>query len=553
MNSSCASSRNSWNRSPTDEPGPPAGPPVCDDGAVTDIGATLAATFVARCARAGLSPDPGLRLLSHRVDGTVPVVDDGPLGEIHEALTGSDERRGRGAWYTPTWLAEDLVARVIDEPGAVADPACGGGVFLLAAADRLVSLGAAPGRIVGELLWGCDIDPLAAAITEAELWRWSAERDDPTVAGAHVVVGDALVDVAIPVVSAVVGNPPFLGQLKSSTSSDAERRRQLSERWGPSVQPYTDVAWLFLLAAVDAVDDDGAVALVMPQSLLAARDASTIREHVDERMVLDDCWVDDGRAFAAAVDVCAPVLRRRHGIAEDRANDWVGALGDATGVPCIELAGTATLGERAELIAGFRDEYYGLVGAVTEGGSGPRLVTSGAIDPLRLVDGGVRFAKQRWNDPVVDVTRTVGRSARWVRAQAVPKLIVASQTKVIEAVVDPDGTMVAGVPAIVVCPHDPDDTWHLAAALHAPVISAWMLRRTVGSALSRDACKPTAALLAELPLPVAADHWGRAAGLAAAIADGAHRWEEFAVAADLAYGVDDDALRAWWLGRLPLR
>ena len=523
---------------------------------MTDIGATLAATFVARCAGVGVSPDPRLRLLDHVVVGAAPADHDGSLGELHERLTGRDERRGRGAWYTPAWLAADLVARVVDEPGAVADPSCGGGVFLLAAADRLAALGAAPGRIVGEFLWGCDIAPLAVAITEAELWWWSAERGEPTVAGARVVVGDALVGVDIPAVSAVVGNPPFLGQLKSSTSTDAARRRQLAQRWGTAVQPYTDVAWLFLLAAVDAVDSAdavGAVAMVMPQSLLTARDAATIRGRIDERMDLDDCWVDDGRAFAAAVDVCAPVLRRRPRTAEPRSTDWAGALGDAIGIPTVDLRGTATLGQRAELMAGFRDEYYGLVDAVTEGGSGPRLVTSGAIDPLRLVAGGVRFAKRRWNDPVVDVAKTEGRAARWATAQAGPKLIVASQTKVVEAVVDPDGSLLAGVPAIVVRPRDATELWLLAAALHAPAVSAWMLRRTVGSALSRDACKPTAALLAEMPLPAATGHWERAADLAAAIADGADRWEEFAVAADRAYGIEDDSLRAWWLERLPLR
>lgn len=520
---------------------------------MTDTAATLAATFVARCAADGLQPDPALRLLRHATDGVGPTTQDGSLGALHEQLTASAERRDRGAWYTPRWLADDLVGRTVRRVEQVADPSCGGGVFLLAAADRLAALGAAPQRVVAELLWGADIDPLAVAVTEAELWRWSAERGAPAVAGDNLVVGDTLVGLRIPKIAAVVGNPPFLGQLKSSTSSDAHRRRALADRWGAAVQPYTDIAWLFLLAAVDAVDDDGSVALVMPQSLLAARDAAEVRAGVDRRAVLDDCWVDDGRAFAAAVDVCAPVLRVRQPSSGSHENDWTASVGDALGVPYVALRADETLGGRATMLAGFRDEYYGLVDAVREGGVGPRLVTSGAIDPFRAVDAPVRFARRRWVGPVVDVTRAEGRAVRWLAEQDGPKLIVASQTKVLEAVVDVDGSMVAGVPAIVVRPSDGADLWHLAAAIHAPSISAWMLRRTAGSALSADACKPTASLLDAMPLPTETEHWDRAAGIATAIAGGDDRWEEFAVAADAAYGIDDADLRSWWLGRLPLR
>ena len=518
-----------------------------------DTAATIAATFVARCAGDGLRPDPALRLLEYRTEGVSAVEGDESLGEVHERLTSGAERRSRGAWYTPAWLAEDLVRRAVTVPGIVADPACGGGVFLLAAADRLEALGESPNRIVGDLLWGADIDPLAVAVAEADLWRWSAMRGAPTVPAGRLVTGDALVDVRIPPVSAVVGNPPFLGQLKSSTSSTAERREALHARWGAAMQPYTDLAWLFLLAAVEAVEDGGSVALVMPQSLLAARDAAAILERIDERAALAECWVDDGRAFAAAVDVCAPVLRAGPPAGDAHDNDWLGPAAEALGVPHVELGGSVRLGDRAVVHAGFRDEYYGLVDAVHEGGSGPRLVTSGAIDPLRITDVPVRFAKRRWADPAVDVTAATGRAARWLEVQAGPKLIVASQTKVLEALVDTDGSLVAGVPAIVVRPHDNSDLWHLAAALHAPATSAWMLRRTAGTALSSDACKPTAALLADLPLPVDRAQWDDAAELAESVAGGDDRWEEFAAAADASYGIDDAELRRWWLGRLPLR
>lgn len=520
-----------------------------------DPGAVLASAFVTATAAEGLTADPGLRLLRHDVsDMAGPVslpTDPFDLGTRHEALVTGEERSKRGAWYTPRWLAQDLVARAFetaDRPiERVADPACGGGVFLVAAAE-LLAADRSPAAAIGAL-WGCDVDPLAVAVTEAALWWWSARRGEPTVPNG-LAVGDALTSTRLPPVDVVAGNPPFLGQLRTRTAADECRRRALQDRFGDDMRPYTDPAWLFLRAAVDAVRPGGAVALVQPSSLLGARDAGAVRRRVDERATLVQTWLDDGATFAASVETCAPVLR----VGAPNGNDWSGALASAQGVPPVLLDGSVTLGDVADVVAGFRDEYYGLVGSVAEAGAGPALVTSGSIDPLRFrPDAPVRFAKRRWARPTIDVDSLDGRAERWVRLQTSPKLLVATQTRVLEAVVDAAGDLVGSVPVIVVRPRDPDDLWRLAAALHAPVVSAWMLRRSVGTALSNDACKPTAGLLADLPLPTDRAVWDEAATVAEAVAGGDDKWEELGEVADRAYGVDDPALCAWWLERLPVR
>lgn len=532
--------------------------------ATTDKGSVVAAAFVAGVRRDGLTPDPALRLLGHRSSSTpaspVPIV-DGPdtLGVLCEQLTSSDERIRRGVWFTPRWLADELVGRIPPTASTLVDPACGAGVFLLAAADRLA--GTRPPDAVVASLWGADIDPLAIAVAEASLWWWSARAGCPVVAGDRLVVGDVLAGTPIPVADAVVGNPPFLGQLRQATAATPDRRRALRTRFGAAVRAYTDEAWLFLLVATETLTPGGHAVLVQPRSLLGARDAGPVRDAVDARCRLVDTWIGDGGEFDAAVDVCAPVLVRRTG-PEDAggselggSNDWGGSLARALSVPEVDLDPTSVLGDRVEVIAGFRDEYYGLVGAVHEGGHGPRLVTSGAVDPFRCrADVPVRFAKRRWSAPAVDVAAVTGRARRWLDAQAGAKLIIATQTKVVEAVVDTEGDMVAGVPAIVVRPHDPAEVWKLAAALHAPVVSAWMLRRSAGTALSSDACKPTAALVAQVPLPTDRAAVAEASALARRIAAGDDEsWAEFGSIANRAYGVEDPEILAWWLRRLPLR
>lgn len=528
------------------------------------VGAALAGAFAVAVRRDGFEPDPALRLLTdHGLDaardaGDLPALRDPyELGLRHEHLVVGAERVRRGAWYTPRWLAEELVTRAVGDRGIVADPSCGGGVFLLAAAEHLAARGHAPAEVIDQL-WGCDIDPLAVAVAEAALWWWSARAGDAIRMGERLVVGDALTDVTVPVSAAVVGNPPFLGQLRSDTTVSDERRAELQARFGNVVRPYTDVAWLFLVLAVRSVAPGGRVALIQPQSVLGARDAAGVRAAVADLADVVGTWADDGTAFDASVSVCAPVLHRRDrnvGSAEAVARPrWTDALADVRHVPRAALAGAAVLGDQASVHAGFRDEYYGMVAAVAEGGPGPRLVTVGAIDPCtHLADRPVRFANRRWSDPRVDVAGLDGRARRWAEVQAGPKILVATQTRVLEAVADPDGRLLGSVPVLCVRPGDVDRLWHLVAALHAPVISAWVVRGTIGTALSADACKPTAAVLCDLPLPEDGPAWDGAAALAEQVSAGDAALEDLARAADRAYGIDDADLHEWWTARRPHR
>ncbi len=521
--------------------------------------ATVAASFVVAAEADGLRPPADLALLAEPVDrgAAVPVCGPGDLGPLHERGADDAERARRGAWYTPAWLAADLVERALPDRaavdfGPVLDPTCGGGVFLLAAAERLVALGIDPAGAVARLR-GCEVDGTATAVAEAALWWWGARQGVETRPDLRVV--DALLAPAVRA-GAVVGNPPFLGQLRSATVVDAARRAALHDRFGDAVRAYTDPAWLFALAAVEQVAPGGRVALLQPQSFLAARDAAAVRARIDASADLIHLVVDDGSAFEANVQVCAPVLRRRAAASTPRANDWVGALADVKGIPAPPLRSERVLGDLATVHAGFRDEYYGMVDAVSEAGertTGLRLVTAGGIDPCRLLTRGERFAGRRWDVPVIDTARLAGRAARWAEVQAGPKVLVATQTKVIEAVADPDGTLLGSVPVLCVRPRDPGRLWHVLAALHAPSATAWLLRRSAGTALSADAIRPTAALLTGLPVPADGPAWDRAAAAARAVRAGAGDVAELGRLADAALGVDDPDVLAWWDARRPRR
>jgi hypothetical protein len=567
---------------------------------------------------------PGRRrsLTSHEVDDLAAV--------LAADLQRVDDRRERGAFFTPPDVAERLTALAlgptngsIDGPtsGTVVDPACGAGVFLLAAGRLLVDQGVAdPATVVRHHLFGADIDPASVEVTRRLLATW-AGIEPGEVAG--VVVGDPLHhgrDVwagcpgggATTGFDAVVGNPPFLGQLRASTVVSAADRERLRQRFPGLVAAYTDVAWLFLAVGLDLLANGGRMVLIQPQSVLAARDAGPVRDLVVSTARLAGIWWDRSEVFAGHAEVCAPVVERSPGgrgprvetpveVFADREVTFAGrspepAVGETwggvvasvlrvpPGVPAV--GGTTTggsVGTMGAVTAGFRQHFYGLVTGVVERSSPddprPPMVTTGSVDPLHLRwgDRPCRFDGRRWQAPVVDLDAvTVGdpEVGRWFAERRRPKLLVASQTAVVEVVVDPTGDLVPVTPLIVVEPValepagrgrevDPEVLWRLAAALSAPSITALAVRRSLGAARSSGRLRLSAAQVSDLPLPTDAGAWDEGAALARTLhrSSGApaasDAWRAFGRVMAAAYGVVDPEAVAtlvdWWWSRHPAR
>jgi hypothetical protein len=154
------------------------------------------------------------------------------------------------------------------------------------------------------------------------------------------------------------------------------------------------------------------------------------------------------------------------------------------------------------------------------------------------------------------------RLAAWADARLRPKVIVATQTRVVEAAVDDDGSWWPSVPVISVMIDAEDDDaehrWLLAAALSAPPVSAWAAERTGGTALAAHALKLSARQVMEVPLPVDCDAWAEGARLlrqvGPAVGDD-ERARRLAAAGQVlteAHGlsaIDTAVVFRWWAGR----
>jgi adenine-specific DNA-methyltransferase len=161
-----------------------------------------------------------------------------------------------GSFYTADPVARFLVAWAIRQPSdAVLDPSCGDGVFLSAAAERIVALGGRRPQV-----WGVDVDP--AAVRSARL-RCPLTR---------LVCRDffSLRPGDIPAVSVVVGNPPFI---RYQTFNGRKRVDALACASEVGVElPRLSSSWApFLIHSARFLQNGGRLAMVAPAELIHAQ------------------------------------------------------------------------------------------------------------------------------------------------------------------------------------------------------------------------------------------------------------------------------------------
>jgi len=395
----------------------------------------------------------------------------------------------------------------------------------------------------------------------------------------------------------IIGNPPFLNQLENATASTGAMAAIVRLRSDGVVRGYTDLSATFLYFASRWIEHGGRAAMVQPQSLLAARDAAPVRQAVLADCSLTALWISNEHVFEdASVYVCAPTLQRsgpRSGpiarsatakflplpervIDHDQlahAETWSHLAAAASGIPEVDLDHLPALSEIAHATADFRDQYYGLEGFLIENDSidderrteaaYPRIITTGLIDLADCQWGTVstRILKRKWNAPRIDRGRMEreGTLGPWIAARSIPKILLATQTKVAEILVDAQGSLVPSIPLITIMPHRTEDLWMVGAAVASPVASAIALCKYAGAALSADAIKLSATQVLGLPQPCEKARWKSGARFLEA-AHAARTTEErhtclsdFGQQMARAYGLPEVVaceVEQWWVRRL---
>lgn len=503
----------------------------------------------------------------------------------------------------------------------VLDPSCGTGNFLVIAAlmmqDRLCELGLPEDEAIDLAIrrgiYGVDIDANAVAQSRKSLSILTDGRVSVSEISRNIVCADSLAldspngtgsgqldlfaeeDISwsglFPQIfqtdssgfDFITGNPPFLNQLETATALDAHTMNSLQKRFGESISRLTNPASVFMLVALGLAANDGEILMIQPLSFLATAHSSEIRQLLASRGRIANIWICFEHIFEASVEVAAvhikfpkidgqtdlylgrefEVAAKTDTTAWDR-DTWSMALSLAQGFPSVTLDDSETFGQIAVASAAFRDQYYGLVGAVVEEGQASenslRLATVGLIDPAvcRWSQTTTRFAKESFEKPVVLLDRLDSGIRQWAESMLGQKLLVATQSRVIECFVDFDGNYLPGVPLVTVrC--SGHDIWKVGTALSAPPVSLWAAGKHLGGGLSSDVLRLTAKDLLSLPIPIDDSKWVegsvvfREAHYARSDNERTTLLIEMGAIMCEAYGVTDKSVLEWWTDRLPRR
>lgn len=272
------------------------------------------------------------------------------LGTIREGLASKEDRAGGGIWYTPPDLAADMTRLALsvtsyppeyDAPGytlrvLTLDPACGAGVFLVAAARDIAGRYAAActgqdpapawavrtvmPTVLAECVFGVDIDPVAVDLARAVCWLETGGAADPRFMDDNITVGDPLND-ELPKRLAdrldtdpdplyIVGNPPYRDKAKGAAPWIEQRRKPGTEELMP--RPSLDEfrlpgngrieyalssmavffwRWAIWKALESRPRSPGTVAFITPSTYLSSAAFAGMRRHL--RTVAREGWVID--------------------------------------------------------------------------------------------------------------------------------------------------------------------------------------------------------------------------------------------------------------------
>lgn len=221
-------------------------------------------------------------------------------------------RRERGAFFTPPAIANYLAAWAVgDNPAArVLDPTCGEAVFLLAAGNQLRSLGCSTADLDSQL-FGVDLHQ--ESVEEASRLLDQEGLDARLLAQDFFSIpGPEQLGCPLPLMDAVIGNPPFV---RYQLHNGEVRARSLRAAMAQGVRlSGLASSWAALVVHACAfLKPEGRLAMVFPAELLTVHYAEPIRRWLRKRFGAVHLVLFERLQFDGALEKVVLVVARGSG------------------------------------------------------------------------------------------------------------------------------------------------------------------------------------------------------------------------------------------------
>jgi len=265
---------------------------------------------------------------------------DDVLGSVFERLIPRTEQMLLGQFYTPTRVADLLIAFAVDPSNPVVlDPGCGSGTFLMRAYDYVRSRANLSHSDALSNIWGFDISAFATELAAINLFRQDMAAFDnfPRVIPGNFFdrsVGEAWdfpppraggqqkIPVPIPEFKSVVANPPYLKSQKQDDLNPAYKAElfDAAAKNGVAAPQKTDLFAFFIYKSLEFMPAGARLGFVVSASWLTADFGATLQDVLLRRFKLIAVIGSSVEAFFTQVDVNAVLI-----VAEKRADARVEA------------------------------------------------------------------------------------------------------------------------------------------------------------------------------------------------------------------------------------
>ena len=449
----------------------------------------------------------------HRRDEIISRDDIGVLSDRFLETVSTAQRKTGGIFYTPDHIVRYIVDRTLGgylreheanlnhqdylaflRGVTVLDPACGAGAFLVhvfdvllaeyrrvgAALNDLAPAGEYARRILRENIYGVDLNAESVQLSKQSLWLRSgikgdllAELDDtikcgnsliedPAVAGCHAfrwpeqfpgIMAAGGFDV-------IVGNPPYVNA-RTITETDKTYLR----RHYPQLHGAFDLYVAFLLRGQQLVNEHGRYGWIVPNKFLVADYARRARDFLSR----------DSRT--TVIDVSTLGVFRRVGVYPVILLGRRESTGRAATAPVSRTARHPTLADRGFRINAGTTGFtaHAIKGLLNEDNRGLPFAVSGSVDRYRLDTSSVRYLKDRYTHPHLELGSPVVAASKYRFWQA-SKIVIAGMTRRIEAVYV-ESPLALGVGAYGIYDFAGYEPYAVTAVLNSTFMSDY-LRRT---------------------------------------------------------------------------
>jgi hypothetical protein len=378
------------------------------------------------------------------------------LGQLFPETVSRSRRKAEGIFYTPDSVVRSIVDRTLGaylrehraklshqdylaflRTVKVLDPACGAGAFLVPVFDILLAEYQRAGaprsarRILRENIYGVDLNAESVELTKQVLWLRSGIRaEPPTGLDDTIKCGNSLLDEAFrwpeqfPEIMAaggfdvIVGNPPYVN---ARTIRQADKNYLRAHY--PQLRGAFDLYVAFLLRGQQLLKAHGRYGWIVPNKFLVADYARPARDFLATTSRTTVIDVSTQGVFSR-VGVYPVILLGQLGQASPAATRTISRPGRYP-----------TLAERGFRISAGTTGFtaQAIKGLLNQDNRGIPFAVSGSVDRYELDTAAVRYMKDRYTHPYLELHSPAVAASKYRFWQA-PKIVIAGLTRRIEAV-----------------------------------------------------------------------------------------------------------------------